>query len=113
MMRAKPKMPIPRLRNMLSRKMAGNSIPVTGINTSGVEVAVGVGLGSAVLQATPVLGPVIVLAVPSAGSIHMIARVFGSGPSMGVSKLMELFAGTTSGPPEAEPPTTHQTMFTS
>lgn len=109
---AKPKMPMPRFRNMLSRNMAGSSMPVTGIRTPGVALGVGVGLAG-VPQSWPLLVVFSDLVAPVVGSTHMIATVFGSGPSTGVSKVNVLLEGTTIGPPEALPPTIHQTKDTS
>src|SRR3972149_9354581 len=43
----------------------------------------------------------------------MIAIVLGSGPSIGVENVIVPLAGTAVGPPEALPPTTHQTMVIS
>ncbi|MQC25946.1 MAG: hypothetical protein DWG76_00650 [Chloroflexi bacterium] len=111
--RAKPKIPMPIFRNMLSRKISGSSIPVTGIRTPGTGVAVGVGVGPASSQDTPALLPLTVLKVLSPGSYHMIATLFGRAPSTGVWKPVMLAAGTLIGPPVALPPTTHQTKLIS
>lgn len=113
MIRAKPKIPMPIFRNMLSRKMLGRSMPVTGMSTSGVGEGVGVGTSLVPSQRVPGFVPVTVLKLPSLGSNHIMATSFGKLPSTGVSKPSELLAGATTGPPVALPPTTHHTKLIS
>ena len=101
---------MPKLSNMLTCNAAGRSMPVTGMRTPRVGEGEGVAVG-AWPHAAPALLVLSDLVEPSSGSTQMMATVLGSGPSTGVSKLIVVFAGTTSSP-EAVPPTTHQTTVT-